>query len=116
MLPRATDKCRAMLADTLGGYLYNCPLDQELFAFLGLDAQRFTQMVRECSKDEEIAALVEQQCHRSAAENDAFNNMMRHRRPQDEEAQERFAQWQKNIGRDDYSTYFDHLDAEEGRF
>lgn len=116
MLPRTMDKCRALLADKLGVYLYNCPLDQELFEFLGLDAERFTQMVRGCAGDAEVATHIHKQCSRSASENDAFNNRMRHLRLQDAEAQEQFAQWLKNLKRDDYSTYFEHLDAEEGRF
>ena len=83
MLPRTMDKCRALLADKLGVYLYNCPLDQELFEFLGLDAERFTQMVRGCAGDAEVATHIHKQCSRSASENDAFNNRMRHLRPQD---------------------------------
>lgn len=116
MLPRTTDKAGALQAGKLGDYLYNCPLDEKLFEFTGLDAERFGRLVRECEGDDEVAAAIEQQYRRSPAENDAFNNMMRHLRPQDAEAQERFAQWLKDMGRDDYSTYFEHLDAEEGRF
>ncbi len=41
---------------------------------------------------------------------------MRHLRLQDAEAQKQFAQWLKEMKRDDYATYFEHLDAEEGRF
>ena len=116
MLPRTTDKCRALLVDKLGVYLYNCPLDQELFEFLGLEPEGFTQMVRDCAGDAQVAAIIGKQCPRSAAENDAFNNRMRHLRPQDAEAREQFAAWLKKNKRDDYATYFEHLDAEEGRF
>jgi len=42
--------------------------------------------------------------------------MMRHLVPRDEEAKQQFAGWQKELGRADYFSYFDHLDADEGRF
>ena len=116
MLCRTTDKARAHLSDTLGDYHYDCPLDQLLFGFLGTDAQTFAAQVEESEGDEEMAEWVDEQFPRSQAEKDAFNNTIRHRTPQDEEAQESFRQWQKDLGRQDYFTYFDHLDADEGRF
>ena len=120
MLPRTTDKCRAFVAGTLGDYHYDCPLDQELFGFLGIDADRFRVAVQgldgDLAGDEEVSAWIANEFPRSAAEKDAFNNEMRHRRPQGAEAEERFAQWQKDLGREDYFSYFDHLDADEGRF
>ena len=117
MLPRTMDKCRAHLAGTLGGYYYNCPLDELLFEFLGIEADTFTRAVESSAGGEaEIAEWIESHCARSLAEKDAFNTMMRHRVPRDEEAKQQFAGWQKELGRTDYFTYFDHLDADEGRF
>ena len=92
MLSRATDKARAHLADTLGDYHYDCPLDQLLFGFLGTDAQTFAAQVDKSESDEDTAAWVDKQFPRSQAEKDAFNNTMRHRTPQDEDAQESFRQ------------------------
>ncbi len=116
MLPRTSDKCRAHQSGTLGDYHYNCPLDVMLFEFLGTDAEKFSNAVEAGSDDIEIAMWVEAECSPSQAEKVAFNNMMRHRTPQDEEAQKRLAEWKKELGRSDYFTYFDHLDADEGRF
>jgi hypothetical protein len=39
ILPRLLDKCRATLAGTPGEYHYNCPLDQHVFRFFGLDPE-----------------------------------------------------------------------------
>jgi hypothetical protein len=37
LLPRMLDKGRAEIAGTSGEYHYNCPLDQRILNFLGLD-------------------------------------------------------------------------------
>src|SRR6266478_7303857 len=39
LLPRMLDKGRATLAAKNGEYHYNCPLDQHILAFLGLDPE-----------------------------------------------------------------------------
>ena len=116
MLPRTTDKCRASIAGSLGEYHYNCPLDMLLFEFLGIDAESFSAAVKANADDAGISKWIDSRCSRSQGERDAFNNSMRHRVPQDEEAATRFAGWQKELGRSDYFTYFDNLDADEGRF
>ncbi len=38
-LPRMLDKCRATIAGKNGEYNYNCPLDQRILGFLGVDAE-----------------------------------------------------------------------------
>ena len=116
MVGRTTDKCRAQLAGTLGEYHYDCPLDQLLFEFLSIDAEVFSAQVRKCDTDAELAGWVDRELPRDAAEKNAFNNQMRHRKPQDEEALASFKKWQQDLGREDYFTYFDHLDADERRF
>ncbi len=58
ILPRAIDKCRASIAGTNGDYHSNCPLDQVLFAFKGIDAAEFKAYVGEGHSDEEIGQWV----------------------------------------------------------
>ena len=41
---------------------------------------------------------------------------MRHRRPEGEEGMRWLREQQARLGREDYFTYFDNLDADEGRF
>ena len=43
MLPRTIDKCRAFLANTLGEYHFDCPLDKPLFNFLGTNKDEFAE-------------------------------------------------------------------------
>src|SRR2546429_4141615 len=44
-LGRMIDKCRAVLADTQGEYIYPCPLDNRLLEFAGITAELFTEAV-----------------------------------------------------------------------
>lgn len=116
MLGRTTDKVRALLADGLGDYQYDCPLDRELFAFLGIDAAQFAELVRKGETDEEVARSIAAACSRSPLEKDAFNNKMRHLRPGDGEGQKWLEERRGELEREDLWTFFEVLDADEGRF
>ena len=45
LLPRMLDKGRAKIAGTSGEYHYNCPLDQRILNFLGLDADALREQL-----------------------------------------------------------------------
>lgn len=45
ILSRMLDKCRALLAGTLGEYRYNCPMDQQWLGFAGIDPEALKQQV-----------------------------------------------------------------------
>jgi hypothetical protein len=51
---RTVDKCRASLAGTLGEYHYDCPLDNVLFSFKGINGEQFKAAVRTAKTYEEI--------------------------------------------------------------
>ena len=51
---RTVDKCRASLAGTLGEYHYNCPLDNLLFGFKGINGEQFKEAVQAAKTYEEI--------------------------------------------------------------
>jgi len=116
MLGRTTDKGRAFLADGLGDYQYDCPLDRELFAFLGIDAAQFAALVRKGETDEEVARSIDADYARSPLEKDAFNNKMRHLKPEDGEGQKWLEERRGELERVDMHTFFEVLDADEGRF
>jgi hypothetical protein len=42
---RTVDKCRASVAGTLGEYHYDCPLDNMLFSFKGINGEQFKTAV-----------------------------------------------------------------------
>ena len=113
MLSRTTDKARSYMAGLLGEYHYDCPLDQRLFQFLGIDAESFLKQLKKVDTDDGMAKWIDETANRSKVEKDAFNNVLRHLCPEGEEWLE---QKRKELGRSDIYTYFDQLDADEGRF
>jgi hypothetical protein len=54
LLPRMLDKGRAEIAGTSGEYHYNCPLDQRILNFLGLDADALREQLATGKGDGEI--------------------------------------------------------------
>ena len=58
ILARAIDKCRAAIEGTQGEYNFDCPVDNKLFDFLGLNGQDFKGYVAEGHTDEEIMKWV----------------------------------------------------------
>lgn len=116
MLPRTTDKARAHNEGKLGEYHYNCPLDKQVLEFYGIDSETFARKVKELKTDEKIAEWLNKSYPKSQAEKDKFNNMMRHSKPHDEKGRSYFESEKKRLGRSDFSTWFDYLDADEKRF
>lgn len=54
ILPRMLDKGRATIAEKNGEYHYNCPLDQRLLAFAGIDAEALKAELASGKGDGEI--------------------------------------------------------------
>jgi len=53
---RTIDKCRASVAGTLGEYHYDCPLDNQLFAFKGITGAQFKAAVQDSQNYEDVGA------------------------------------------------------------
>ena len=51
---RAVDKCRASLAGTPGEYHYDCPLDNLLFSFKGINGGQFKTAVQAAKNYEDV--------------------------------------------------------------
>jgi hypothetical protein len=51
---RTADKCRASLAGKLGEYHYDCPLDNQLFSFKGINGGQFQAAVQAAKNYEDI--------------------------------------------------------------
>jgi hypothetical protein len=56
---RAVDKCRASLAGTLGEYHYDCPMDNMLFTFKGINGEQFKAAVKAATNYEEVGAWLQ---------------------------------------------------------
>ncbi|HYV27149.1 MAG TPA: DUF5069 domain-containing protein [Candidatus Eisenbacteria bacterium] len=51
---RTVDKCRASLAGTLGEYHYDCPMDNLLFSFKGINGEQFKAAVQASKNYEDV--------------------------------------------------------------
>ena len=58
ILGRTIDKCRATLWGNVGEYHFDCPLDNQLFGFMGIKGSDFKAFVAEGHTDDEIVAWV----------------------------------------------------------
>jgi hypothetical protein len=56
MLGRTADKAKAKLFGDIGEYHYNCPMDQAVFGFLGIDHEAFLEAVKNAKSDADIEA------------------------------------------------------------
>jgi hypothetical protein len=56
---RTTDKCRASLTGKLGEYHYDCPLDNMLFSFKGINGGQFKTAVQAAKNYEDIGAWLQ---------------------------------------------------------
>ena len=59
-LPRMLDKGRAELVGKAGEYHYNCPLDQRVLGFLGVDAGALREQLATGKGDGEILAWIKE--------------------------------------------------------
>jgi hypothetical protein len=118
MLGRTSDKARAKHKNTLGEYIYNCPLDQVLFEFLGVNADAFLVAVKPETTDAEALAWVKaNQTPRGAADIETFNRWISQLGPEDEESRAYFENARRRVApnRSDLRSWFDLIEAEEGR-
>src|SRR3989344_4416679 len=117
MLPRTVDKCRATIEGKNGEYHYGCPLDIPVLEFIGVSKKEFMDKVKILKDDIKIEAWVKERLKgKGKIEIEKFNNEMRHKKPEDKESKQWLNGEKKRLGKDDYFTYFDNLDADEGRF
>jgi hypothetical protein len=58
-LPRMIDKARALKNNTLGEYVYPCPLDRQVLNFLAADAEDFADLA-EVNDDDQMTAWAEE--------------------------------------------------------
>lgn len=116
-LARMIDKCQAKLAETLGDYIFPCPLDQQLLDFLGISADQFLEAVEGRSDEDIVAWLARHAKSYTPEEVEAWNRMMLARGPDTEEKWAFFRQVRNAIDptRTDITTWADLLDLEEER-
>ncbi len=116
LLPRMLDKGRAEIAGKNGEYHYNCPLDQRILGFLGIDAESLKSQLATGKGDGEILEWIRanQKNKHSDAEIEAWSDAAEKRVP-DGESLEFFNELRVAAApnRTDIRTWADLLDVDD---
>ena len=113
---RTTDKCRASLANTLGEYHYDCPLDNVLFSFKGINGGQFKAAVQAAKNYEDVGVwLLANGTAKTPGEIKAWSDEMeRCSLMQDPEKRDYFVGECQKLGLDpETTTLFDWLEADD---
>lgn len=118
LLPRMLDKCRATLAGKNGEYHYNCPLDQHILNYLGIDPEALKNEVATGKGDGEILAWIQanQKHPRSEWEIQQWSDFQERRGPDsDAETIGYFLQMLQSLTktREDIRSWSDLLDLDD---
>jgi hypothetical protein len=118
LLPRMLDKCRATLIGKNGEYHYNCPLDQHIINFLGIDAEALKAEVATGKGDGEILEWINAHAKnkREAWEIAAWSTFQDNRGPDsDADTLGYFAESVSKLSktREDIKTWADMLDVDD---
>ncbi|MDE2572844.1 MAG: DUF5069 domain-containing protein [bacterium] len=119
MLGRATDKGRALAAGTNGEYRYNCPMDQAIFGFLGIDSETYFAKLEQLD-DVRLEAWVKENyvSQKSQAEIVAWNAQFLQRGPAPgSDSEQYFLELRNQVApeRTDVTNWPDLLDLDEKR-
>ena len=118
LLPRMLDKCRAEIIGKSGEYHFNCPLDQHILNFLGIDADALKTEVTTGKGDGEILAWItaNQKHPRKPWEIQQWSDFQERRGPaSDAESLQFFVDYVRGLTqtREDIITWCDLLDLDD---
>lgn len=116
-LGRTIDKGKAEARGNIGEYHYNCPMDQAVFGFLGIDHEELLNAIKNAKSDAEIEGYVKPFVEKkSASEVERWNREWVTRKPEGESLQF-FLNLRNQIAPDrtDVTSWADLLDLDEKR-
>ena len=116
VLARMADKGRATLNGTAGEYHFNCPLDNMLFSFKGVQAEVVKNLLASGATDEQVAAWLDANgIPKTADEIKAWSDSVEAIQPyQNPEQREWFASECTRLGLDPVKSRFcDYLDTDD---
>ncbi len=118
LLPRMLDKGRATIVGKNGEFHYNCPLDQHILNFAGIDANQLLEELRKGKGDGEILEWItaNSKNKRSAWEIQQWSDFQDRRGPDsDAETMQMFSNYIANFTktREDIRTWADLLDLDD---
>jgi hypothetical protein len=118
LLPRMLDKGRATIAGTNGEYHYDCPLDQHILSFLGLNPDALREQLATGQGDGEILEWISANAtnKRSLWEIEQWSEYMQRRGPDSDE--ETLTYFVQAVGkftktREDIRSWADLLDLDD---
>jgi hypothetical protein len=116
-LPRMLDKGRATITRKHGEYHYNCPMDQRLLEFLGIDADALKEQLAAGKGDVEILEWIQTNAKHKHTDSEIANwsAQAERRAPSDIESREYFNELQRKSApkREDIVTWYDLLDVDD---
>ncbi len=114
-LPRLLDKARAQVAGKIGEYHYNCPMDQQFFSFVGIEADALLAAVKAGGSDSDLLAWVMAHTSRTPSEIAGWSAWLSARAPGSVDGHEFLAGTIKGLaaGREDITTFFEMLDLDD---
>ena len=90
MISRMIDKARAYNSNTLGEYIFPCPLDKIILEFLNTNHKEFAYQTQNLS-DKKMASWIEEKClHWSKDDKERINKKILDRKPDTPESLNRF--------------------------
>ena len=117
-LQRTIDKGKALAEGKVGEYHYNCPMDQAVFTFLGIDHDALLNVIKTKS-DGDVKDYVSTFVHKkSPAELDAWNSeWLGHRPDPGSDGEKYFLDLRGQVAPDrtDVKAWADLLDLDEKR-
>jgi hypothetical protein len=115
ILGRTIDKCRASIFGNIGEYHFDCPLDNQLFGFMGIKGDAFKAFVAEGHSDDEIAGWVKKNGgSKSDAEIAEWNKKVSTNNYSGMPDKKGWLEGENaRVGIDKDSTLFDYLDADD---
>ena len=116
VLARMVDKGRATINGTMGEYHFNCPLDNMLFSFKGVQAEDVKSLLASGATDEQVAAWLDQNgIPKTADEIKGWSDSVEAIQPyQDPEQRDWFASECARLGIDPVkSRLCDYLDTDD---
>jgi hypothetical protein len=116
ILGRTLDKCRALVAGNIGEYHFDCPLDNMLFGFKGVQGDNFKAEIEKGATDEQMVAWLNKNgAPKTPAEIKEWSDGVEVTRPYDNpEKREWFVEQVTPLGLDPQkSTLVDFLEADD---
>jgi hypothetical protein len=117
-LGRAIDKGKAKAHGNLGDYHYNCPMDQAVFSFLGVDHEQLLAVIKNAKNDADIEAFTRPYVARKSAEEiTRWNREWLTHEPDNDDSRGFFLQLRNQVAPDrtDVTAWADLLDLDEKR-